>query len=157
MDELRLNVAQHQRLESVTTTKLLPSGLDLTRIAAAFDLCVDTEETELFPHQRAGTPIADAYPNIATSTWEPSLNVEVIEAIPSSTKKKMLDRPAWIFDLMPHLKCHRFEGKALDDAVVHMLQQRVRTCSSELLLLRCCPTASVILSMVAFITLFDRT
>src|ERR1700733_11210177 len=51
LDELRLNVAQHQCLESVTTTKLLPSGLDLTTIAGTFDLCVDTKETELCPHQ----------------------------------------------------------------------------------------------------------
>ena len=53
------------------------------------------------------------------------MNVEVIEAIPSSTKKRCSIGRPWIFDLMPHLKCHRFEGKALDDAVVHMLQQRV--------------------------------
>ena len=37
----------------------------------------------------------------------------------------MFDRPAWIFNLMPYIKSHRFEGKALDDMVVQMLQQRV--------------------------------
>ena len=37
----------------------------------------------------------------------------------------MFDRRAWILNLIPHLKGHRLEGKALDDVVVQMLQQGV--------------------------------